>query len=334
MKKVITNAIALVLLVILNVYIWCFQGLVTYRWSSSILENTVLFRVILTVFADLIAILLYCNRKAWTGFVKDIFSNMKLILSLAKNDFKKKYAGSYLGTIWAFVQPVVTVLLYWFVFQKALNVGSQLTKAGIEVPYVLWLIAGIVPWFYFSEAWNNGTNALIDYSFLVKKIVFKINTLPFVKIISSLFVHVFFVVFLLILFALYGYFPSLYTLQVIYYSLCMIVFTLGLSYITAALVVFFKDLAQIITIVLQVLMWMTPILWNVNAINMPAWLENIVKINPVYYIVEGYRDALINHVWFWERQDLSIYFWGITGLIVLLGVWAFNKTKVHFADVL
>ncbi len=259
---------------------------------------------------------------------------ISMLWKLAKNDFKSRFAGSFFGVVWAFVNPIVTVLLYWFVFEKALNVGTQSTKAGITVPYVLWLIAGIVPWFYFSEAWSSGTNSLIEYSYLVKKVVFDIKSLPVVKIISSLFVHVFFIVFLLIMMALYGFYPNLYFLQILYYSFAMICFTIGLTYLTSALVVFFRDLSQIIAIFMQVLMWMTPILWNIDAMNINSVSIKILKLNPMYYIVAGYRDSVINSVWFWERPTLSIYFWVVTIVLFFVGRAIFNKLKIHFADVL
>ena len=103
------------------------------------------------------------------SILKDILENKRLIWNLSKNDFKTRFAGSYFGIIWAFVQPVVTVLVYWFVFEKALNVGTQSTKEGINVPYVLWLISGLVPWFFFAEALGTGTAALVEYNYLVKK---------------------------------------------------------------------------------------------------------------------------------------------------------------------
>ena len=82
----------------------------------------------------------------------ELFQNRQLIWKLAKNDFKTRYAGSYLGIVWAFVQPVITVLLYWFVFSVALPSRAVAVKGDITIPYILWLIAGIVPWFFFSEA--------------------------------------------------------------------------------------------------------------------------------------------------------------------------------------
>lgn len=264
----------------------------------------------------------------------EIFSNIKLVLNLAKNDFKTKYAGSYLGVVWAFVQPVITVLIYWFVFDKALHAAEINTKAGIEVPFVLWLVAGLMPWFFFSDGLNFGTSALIDYSYLVKKVVFKISILPMVKIISALFVHIFFVIFTFILYFIYGYKPDIYYLQAIYYSFCIFVLVTGLSYITSAFVVFFKDLTQIIAIVLQVGVWMTPIMWNIDAMDLNPIVLGILKLNPMFYIVNGYRSTLISKVWFWETPGLTLYFWIFTLVILVLGITVFNKLKIHFSDVL
>ena len=195
----------------------------------------------------------------FVDFPTDIWSNKKILMQLAKNDFKTRFAGSYLGIVWAFIQPIVTVFVYWFVFEKGLRSGAML-----DVPFILWLIAGLIPWFFFADALNGGTNTLVEYNYLVKKVVFQINILPFVKVLSNFFVHIVFVTFGLVLYILYGYFPDLYWLQIIYYSLCCFVLVLGLSYATAALLVFFRDLTQIVGIVLQVGIWMTPIMWNME----------------------------------------------------------------------
>ncbi|MBP5385320.1 MAG: ABC transporter permease [Lachnospiraceae bacterium] len=265
----------------------------------------------------------------------ELFQNRVLIWKLSKNDFKTRYAGSYLGIIWAFVQPVVTVLLYWFVFTVALPSRAVAIKGDIEIPYILWLIAGIVPWFFFSEALSNGTSALLEYDYLVKKVVFKISILPIIKIISAIFVHAFFILFTLILFGCYGYYPDLYTLQIFYYSACMFVFVLGLCYITCSIIVFFRDLGQIISILLQVGIWATPILWNLNimAASHPK-LMILFKLNPMNYIVEGYRNALIDKIWFWETFYSTAYFWILTFILFAVGALVFKRLKVHFADVL
>lgn len=259
----------------------------------------------------------------------ELYQNRKLVLSLAKNDFKTKYAGSYLGIVWAFIQPIVTILVYWFVFSVGLKVGTV-----SDYPFVLYLVSGIVPWFFFQDALNGGTNALIEYNYLVKKVVFKISILPIVKIISALFVHVFFVAFALILCACYGYTPSLYTLQIIYYSVCTFLFVLGLVYATSAIVIFFRDLTQIISIFLQVGVWLTPIMWDINMLSSHPWLIKLFKLNPMYYVVTGYRDSMLGHIGIWNHVSWTIYFWVVTILLFGLGSVIFKRLKPHFADVL
>lgn len=265
-----------------------------------------------------------------TAGIKEIIKDRALIASLSKNDLKTKFAGSMLGVVWAFVQPTVTILVYWFVFQVGLKPSSNL-----EFPFVLWLISGLVPWFYFSEALNGGTNSLVDYSYLVKKVVFKIDILPLVKIISSLFVHLFFTAFIIVLCWCYGYHPDLYTLQIFYYMICSIVLVTGLSYMTSAVVCFFRDLSQIVNIILQIGVWLTPIMWNIKDISgISPTLAKIFKLNPVYYIVDGFRDSMLSKIWFTEKWAWSLYFWAFTLIVLFLGKRIFAKLRVHFADVL
>ena len=260
---------------------------------------------------------------------REIFRNRKLIFRLAKNDFKTKYAGSYLGIIWAFIQPVITVLVYWFVFTVGLKAGSS-----TGYPFTVYLVSGIVPWFFFQDALNGGTNTMIEYNYLVKKVVFNITILPLVKVISALFVHLFFIVVALVLCACFGYFPGIATIQIIYYSFCVFMFSLGLCYVTSAIVVFFRDLSQIIMIVLQVGIWMTPIMWDINILANHPTIIKIFKLNPIYYMVTGYRDALLTHQGFWVHWKWGIYFWVVTLLILWIGTRIFKRLKIHFADVL
>ena len=261
---------------------------------------------------------------------KELYHNRKLIWSLSKNDFKTKYAGSYLGIIWAFIQPIVTVLVYWFVF----GVVRQGTPKA--VPFVRWLVTGLVPGFFFQEALVQGTIVLIDYSYLVKKVVFKIDILPVVKIVASLFVHLFFAAFTVFLFCCYGYFPDIYVIQLVYYSFCVFMLVLAMSYTTCAVTVFFKDLKQIIAIALQVGIWMTPIMWDFADMNINPYskLARLLKVNPMYYVVAGYRNALVDKQWFWEHPWQTLYFWAVTIVLFVFGARLFKKLKVHFADVL
>lgn len=265
----------------------------------------------------------------FTTLPVELFQNRRMIWKLAKNDFKKRYAGSYMGAVWAMAQPVVTVAMYYVVFDVIMKTGG---RGSADVPFVLFLTAGLVPWFFFSEALNNGTNAMLEYNYLVKKVVFKISVLPIIKIIAATFIHAFFIVILLAVAAIYGYYPTVYTLQIFYYSACLFIFVLALCYSTCAIVVFFRDLSQIINIALQLGMWATPILWDLEAVS--AKWAFLLKLNPLVYIVNGYRSAVYGHEWFFQDFFSTMYFWIVTVVLFGIGAAVFKRLKVHFADVL
>ena len=175
-------------------------------------NKTIILDIILAVIVDVLAVYILLHFFSLIDIPVEIYQNRRLAMNLAKNDFKQKYAGSFLGILWAFIQPVVTVLVYWFVFTVGLKSGNV---SGY--PFVLYLIVGIVSWFFFSDALSGGTNALVEYNYLVKKVVFNIDILPFVKVMSALFVHFFFTAFAIILCICMGYVPSIYAIQVFYY---------------------------------------------------------------------------------------------------------------------
>ncbi|QVK17125.1 ABC transporter permease [Mycoplasmatota bacterium] len=261
-------------------------------------------------------------------FIKHLLRNRKIIFSLAYNDFKTKYAGSILGGIWAFIKPVVIIIVFWFVFQ----VGLKSTPIE-NFPFVLWLITALIPWFFFSDALLGATNSLYEYSYLVKKVKFRVSVLPMVKILSSFFVHIFFFILIFLMYIFYKYPITIYSIQVIYYTFAMIILLIGLSWVTSSLAVFLKDVGQFVEILLQILIWLTPILWNYKQ-TIPESKVWLLKLNPLFYIVDGFRDSFINQIWFFNRINDLIYFWAFTLITLLLGAYFFAKLRRHFADVL
>lgn len=268
---------------------------------------------------------------AAVDIVKDLIHNIPLVKELAKNDFKKKFAGSYFGILWAFISPVVTIMVYWFVF--AIGMRSAAPVNGY--PFVLWMISGLVPWFLFSEILSSGTSVFIDYNYLVKKILFNLSLLPIAKVVTATVIHLFFVGLMILIYVCMGYMPTLYMLQIIYYMFAIWVLATALVYITSSVVVFFKDLSQVVTIFLQVFIWITPIMWQDTQMlgNHPV-IARLIQLNPMYYIVYGYRDAMINHVWFWEKPGTTLYFWVVTLALFVLGAGVFKRLRPHFADVI
>ncbi|WP_339274840.1 ABC transporter permease [Paenibacillus sp. FSL W8-0426] len=265
----------------------------------------------------------------WMFSKRNVEFNAKyrFIFELTKKDFKTRYVGSFLGVLWAFIQPMIQIVIFWFVFQ----VGFKSTPID-NFPFILWLISAMIPWFFISDSIQGATTSIIDNSYLVKKVVFKVSFLPIIKIYSALWVHLFFVAVIFLMFAIYGYFPDLYNIQIVYYIFCISALVLGVSWITSSLIIFFKDMGQIVSTVLQFGFWLTPIFYSVDII--PQKYIFLMKINPAFYIIQGYRDTFIYKKWFWEHPMLTLNFWLCTIAILIIGRIMFKKLRPHFADVL
>lgn len=268
----------------------------------------------------------FCVRRR--GYIiKDICTERTLIIEMAKNDLKSRYAGSVLGIIWAYVQPLLTIFVFWFVFQ----VGFKNPPVS-DIEYILWFVAGYIPWLLFNDGIVNTTNALQEYSYLVKKIKFKVSILPVIKLASGFFIHLFFVLFIMLVYMLYGHWPRLIWLQAFYYSFALMFLLFGLGLIFSSLAVLFKDCAQVISVILQVLFWYTPIVWSINGINSNILM--VFKANPLFYVINGYRETFISGTGYWEHPALNIYYWSVALVVLLIGCVLFDRFKPHFSDLL
>ncbi len=252
----------------------------------------------------------------------------RLLGKLVANDLKSRYSGSVFGIVWAFVQPLVTILVFWYVFQKGFR-----NPPVDDVEYILWFIAGYIPWTYFNDGVISSTNVLYEYSYLVKKMKFPVWLLPIIKVFSSLYIHIFFVVFVVGMYFLYGYTPNIAWISIIYYSFCLTVMLIGISYFMSSLAVFIKDAQQMVNVILQIGFWLTPIFWSDSSMN--AGILKILKFNPLYYIISGYRRALISAEGFWTwSASMTVYFWFVNIVLVAVGIGVYRKLKVHFSDLL
>jgi len=266
--------------------------------------------------------------KEFYRFLKHILESKKLLFTLAYSDFKDQYLGSYLGIIWAVLRPALFILVIWFVFSSGFK--SKPTDDG--TPFVLWLLCGMIPWFFFADAVSKGMSAVVSNAYFVKKVAFRVSILPLVKVLSSLAIHLVLVMLLIIVFLLNGYYPDVYWLQLPYYIFCTIILTLGLGWLTSSLRVFIKDIAEIIGVVIQFGFWLTPIFWSLKSI--PEQYQFIVKLNPMFYVVEGFRNTFINKIWFWETPTDTLQFFITAGIIFILGALTFKRLRPHFGDVL
>ncbi len=261
------------------------------------------------------------------NFFAEYIREKKMIFNLSLSDFKNHYAGSIFGITWAFINPLFTIAVFWFVFEIGLR--QQMVD---DVPFLLWFICALIPWNFFAESLSSCTNVLYEYNYLVKKVVFKVSLLPAIKIFSGLFIHLFFLGIIAFTAILYTQSFSLYYFQSLYYLVALFSLVLALGLTTSAMAVFFPDLKNMIALSLQLLFWGTPIFWSLERLS--PKLQIIFKLNPLYYITQGYRDSFIYDVGFWMRPKLTLYFWTLILVMLFFSQLIFRKLRPHFADVL
>ena len=260
-------------------------------------------------------------------FLRDIYAGRNIIWELSRNDFKAKFASSLWGIIWAFIQPLVTILVFWFVFQAGFK-----NPPVDNVPFIVWFVPAYLSWAFFSEALSTGAGCLKEYSYLLKKVDFRVSTIPLVKIISSAYVHVAFIGLIFIINAYYGISVSIYNIQVLYYLICMIYLLIGFGWFLSAMAVFLKDTVNFVNVFIQIGFWMTPIFWNPETLD--PFVSLILKLNPMFYVAQGYRESFITHTWFWQHYWQTAYFWiAATGMFIV-GALVFKKLRPHFVDML
>jgi len=258
------------------------------------------------------------------AFLRELVQKRYVVIELARKDFRSRYLGSYLGLLWAFIHPIVTVVVLWLVLKFGLKLGAEAN--------VFWLVTGMVPWFFFGEGLGSGTSSIVENAQLVKKVVFRVSFLPVVKLLSALWIHLIFLAVLLGIFLVRLQMPTLYWLQLLYYLPAMICLLMSLLWMTSSLAVFARDVGQIVSVAVGLGFWVTPIIWRVEKV--PADWQPIIQANPVFYIIQGYRDSLLDHRWFWQHPGQTVYFWCVLAVLLVLGSFVFRRLRPHFADVL
>lgn len=256
-----------------------------------------------------------------------IFVKRSLIVSMAKRELASQYIGSFFGLFWTFINPMVTIFVFWVIF----SVGFKVQPVN-DVPFVVWLAAGMSIWFCFADIVNGATGVVVTYAQLIKKTFFPARILPVVKCLSGLFTHGVFLLVLLGLIAFQRMPFNLFWFQSLYYLFCMLFLALGIGWLLAALQVFVRDTSHIVSVVLQLGFWGTPIFWDLTM--MPDKFQIIFKLNPMYYIVQGYRESFIYFEPFWHHPLQTLYFWIIALLMFVCGAVVFRKLRPQFADVL
>jgi ABC-type polysaccharide/polyol phosphate export permease len=257
-----------------------------------------------------------------------LLKNYKLLISLALLDFKEQFSGSYLGIIWAIIRPLIFISVIWLIF----SVGIKGDMIDGEVPFILYLLTGYASWMFFSISLTSIMNAFTGNKSLVKRPSFKIILLPVVKILSSLLLHLVFLGIVVVVMLIMGFYPSIYWLQLPFYIMMLTLLVFGFGLLLASLSVFTKDVTQFVGALLQVGFWVTPIFWSFSRV--PEQYLWILNFNPIIYIVNGYRNTFLNHIWFWEDTTFLLPFLIYTTLFMAIGIFIYKKLRPHFGDVL
>ncbi len=267
-----------------------------------------------------------------SDFLAVVLNKQHTVFVMALHDIKRRYLGSFFGFIWAFAQPIVMTIILWVVM--GIVFASNQIKG---VPFFIWLLTGMVAWSFIVEAISTSAGVFREYAFLVKKVQFKYVILPFMKIISALIIHFVFLCILFMVLTFKKYIPTPDWFGLFYYFICAIVLLLGIGWLTSSISVIFPDMPHIINVILQFGFWLTPVFWSTDMLpNTPhvILLKYLTLINPVAYIIEGYRNTLLYNTPFWTDIYGMIAFWFVTIVTFILGIVTFSRSKTHFADLL
>ncbi|MCJ7543134.1 MAG: ABC transporter permease [Phycisphaerae bacterium] len=265
-------------------------------------------------------------------FLRRLLSNRSMIWAMALREMRGRYAGTLVGLVWSVLHPLMMILIYWVVF----SLGFRIKPSG-DTPFIIYFLCGLLPWAAFSETVTASTHAITGNPHLVKKAIFPTEVLPFVHLVASMVSHIIMLLILVTIMPFNRQPFSLYNLQFVYFLVGMAVFSVGLGWVVSAMNVFFRDVGQVLSVVLNMWFWLTPVVWAEDMLQrLPAALQIVPKLNPMYYVVHGYRASFIPSFYegFWCRWKLGLYFWVVSMAMLVLGGLLFRRLKPDFPEVL
>ena len=255
-----------------------------------------------------------------------IFRHAGLIRSIARRDLLARYRGSFAGAAWTVLHPLLLMLTYFFVFGVVLQArfGGDPSRAG----FVLYFLAGMLPWLPFSEAVGRAPAVVLEHRVLVKKLVFPVQILPVNIVMASLATYVFaLLVFLVLLVLVRGAIPA----TILWLPALLVpqfLLTLGLCWILAATGVYLRDLGQVIGFVLTLVFFMAPICYPEDSL--PPAAFPLLSKSPIYILVRGYRAILLEGAA--PPLDPTLALWFGAWLTFTAGYGWFHKLHRSFPD--
>jgi lipopolysaccharide transport system permease protein len=262
--------------------------------------------------------------KAFRYPVQSLIRNHKLMTSMVKRDILSRYRGSFGGSLWTILNPLLLLTTYFFLFGVVLK---QKFEGG---SYVLYFLAGILPWLAFSEAVGRAPSIMLEYRSFVKKLVFPLETLPVNLVISGAVTEgIGLVIFTLgLLFSRHAVPLTVLWLPVLIVP--QLLFTVGICWILATLGVFLRDLGQIIGFLLTAWFFLTPICYPESQLH--GTMRTIQSFNPIFVLVHGYRTVFLDNRPPDAVPTIALWVGGLA--LAIFGHAFFHKMRRSFADVI
>ena len=260
-------------------------------------------------------------------FLKEQFGSLGLTFRLAKFKIQSENRNNFLGLLWEFLNPAIQISMYWFVFGLGIRGNSDVEG----IPFVHWMLTGIIMWFFVNAAIYEGTTSIYQRYNTVAKMNFPLTVIPSHTIMGKLYVHLVMLLFLLIFLNFSGYPISIYYIQLIYFIGLTYFLALAVALVTSTLAVLIRDVTMLVQALLRVLFFVSPILWLPNLL--PEDIQKIIMLNPFYYLANGYRASLLSNEWYilieWK---LTIYNISLVGVFFFIGAYLHFKFKDRFSD--
>jgi lipopolysaccharide transport system permease protein len=250
-----------------------------------------------------------------------------LIQTLVARDLKARYRGSALGFFWSFINPLLLLLIYSFVFTTVLPRAEN--DPELE-PYALFMFCGILPWTWFSSSIIESANVLISSGNLIKKVLFPAEVLPIVAVLANM-AHFFLGLPILAAFLIY-YQRPLDPLELLWFPVIVVVqllFTIGLSLLLAALTVHFRDIKDLLGNLLTLWFFSTPIIYSMQMA--PDNYRWVLNLNPMTHLAISYQEVLF-HVGPHGHWKWLLVLAGLSLVVFLAGYFVFDRLRDSFAE--
>jgi teichoic acid transport system permease protein len=275
--------------------------------------------------------------KSMITIIKEQFSSLYLILRLSTFQMKSANTNNYLGRFWELLNPAIQLSIYWFVFGAGIRQGQEVEMDnGIDVPFFIWMLTGMVVWFFINSAISSSSKSIYTRIQMISKMNFPMSAIPSFVIMAGFYSHLMLVAVVTIVLQFTKFKLSIYYIQLPYFMLVTLIFLLALALITSTLSTIVRDVQQIVNSVLKMLLYLTPLLWHMEHIIIKGIdFVFLLKLNPLYYIVEGYRASLLGTSWYALESPLyTLYFWVLTIVMFLIGSILHLKFRNRFIDYL